>query len=99
MPRVAIMILVGGALVPSVANVLSDFIPLIQILPIALVGIVFIVVALRYSPFTVTASVANATTGITLIESSPLKQNWNCKNCGGPNIEQVKCQYCGMVKE
>lgn len=29
----------------------------------------------------------------------PTPASWNCKNCGGPNIEQIKCQYCGMVKE
>ena len=29
----------------------------------------------------------------------PKRQTWNCKNCGGPNIDQIKCEYCGMVKE
>lgn len=52
------------------------------------------------------ATVANATTGIftnwaqTLYERElPKRQNWNCTNCGGPNIQQVKCEWCGMVKE
>lgn len=60
------------------------------------------------------ASVANATTGITLertvsswtsylyqneLNREIPKANWNCKNCGGPNIQQVKCEWCGMVKE
>jgi hypothetical protein len=26
-------------------------------------------------------------------------QTWNCRNCGGPNVEQITCQYCGSVKE
>lgn len=39
---------------------------------------------------------ANLTTGFTI---EPTRQNWNCRNCGGPNINQIRCEYCGMVKE
>lgn len=30
---------------------------------------------------------------------SRVQQSWNCKNCGGPNVNKIQCQYCGMVKE
>lgn len=23
----------------------------------------------------------------------------NCKNCGGPNINQIKCEWCGLILE
>lgn len=25
--------------------------------------------------------------------------SWNCRNCGGPNLNQPKCAYCGAIKE
>jgi hypothetical protein len=28
----------------------------------------------------------------------PTRASWNCKNCGGPNLNQVQCQYCGAIK-
>lgn len=30
-------------------------------------------------------------------EPEPEKVTINCKNCGGPNVERVTCEYCGQV--
>lgn len=97
----AFMILVGTSLVPAIANMvavaLESFNPL-ELLPIAMIGAILGLGFYAFSGIeSIPSTIANATTGITL-EALSL-QSWNCKNCGGPNVEQVKCQYCGMVKE
>ncbi len=30
-------------------------------------------------------------------ETQPEPVTENCKNCGGPNVDRVTCQYCGQV--
>lgn len=83
------------------------FLPIWTLIMLFILGPVFALTGIMrlFQGTDLESSVANATTGISFEMPDTVEMpvtslaNWNCKNCGGPNIQQVKCEWCGMVKE